>query len=190
MNEELASGLILVTITLLLSHFFEDSDRHRGALEKMRAKYLSLKSAYDSSVSCEDCINLKLYDIHFGTISIIVFLGLSLMLAVAGNLACVFYAQENFFWFAALLITCVILVFVQITFIDQQKGASRRLKDFDESSLSKRCLLRSRCDLISYNKHLWEKKISHGVRYLLKLETPIVFVFLNFPFIVMILWFR
>jgi len=38
--ELFALPMIFVGIALLLSHFFEDSDRFRGFCEKLRAKYI------------------------------------------------------------------------------------------------------------------------------------------------------
>jgi len=199
----LALNLIFVAIALLLTHFFDDSDRHRGTLEKLRAKYLSPKAKQSRDIieylsshsensatnSCEDCIHLKLINIHFGIISGIIFGGISLMLLVTGNLAWDYWKNELWFEFILLLVTIMVLALVQITYIDQQKGTLRRLLDFESNPLEENCNFKYQCKL-KRNDHNWEQKFSSLFKKELQREAHIVFIKFNILTLLLLILFK
>lgn len=141
------SSVLFISISMLLTHFFNDSDRHRVFLEKMRAKYLlSNRGPEDTLFNntndddgkilpkiCKDYLLLRGVMLHFGSNSTIIVIGLALMILTTFNAGYLCFPQERIisflFWS-----TSAFLVFVQNTFIQQQRGAARRLKELRENT--------------------------------------------------------
>jgi len=140
--ELFALPMIFVGIALLLSHFFEDSDRFRGFCEKLRAKYILTHKGpleYLNNITSEEKRELqkekvKILEeyiffrgvtIHYGIVLTMVFIGFGLIVAIFFHIALEFNE-----------ITCILFpflflgffcFFLQLVYMEQDAATGRRI---------------------------------------------------------------
>ncbi|SDP84355.1 hypothetical protein [Desulforhopalus singaporensis] len=149
--------ILFIPVSIILTHFFDDSDSHRGICEKIRARYCLLKinpldlwnidpenknndktkpekeiDREAQAVLLEDYLRFRLIKLHFGLVTSVVAIGLGLW-----NMAVIHFFYINcvkhnavIAFFLALV---MLLVFgVQAAYIEQQRGTKRRIDEIDD----------------------------------------------------------
>ncbi len=142
-----APPMLFIAISLLLAHFFNDADAHRAFLERLRAKYilhkrgpielLMEKDDFDTRRHIyEELLSFRSARIHFGLITLIILLGLtvSLLIVLHAIKTCIQSGLGALCVF--LILIGFMMVIVCLAFWQQQRAAARRLYELETNELS------------------------------------------------------
>ncbi|CAB5161395.1 hypothetical protein D3OALGA1CA_5076 [Olavius algarvensis associated proteobacterium Delta 3] len=163
----IAAPLILTGISLLLQHFFDDSDKQRIFCSELRAKYLLTNTGPLSFIASDpsqltnilkEFLRFRLVRLHFGIVNFIIIFGLGLVIAILLSTVILGFIYQNnnpqnqikyFFliWPSISLLTLFCLI-VQITFARQNCKTAERIRELIEWDLNGEGAFEDQCSRI------------------------------------------
>jgi hypothetical protein len=162
-----APPVIFIGISLLLTHFFNDADRHRGICAHLRAKYILsdkgpqsyLDEANTANIDpikkidlrvqiIEDYLRFRAIKLHFGIINGIIILGLALVIAILAYT--VQYCCHTEYWYVVfpILLLFILCFVLQVTYAEQGITTSRRINELEGKNIVNKGTFEQQCEEI------------------------------------------
>lgn len=139
--ETIVIPALYVAGALILTHFFEDSDKQRIEIERMRARYFLMRQGPIKKIEqnrnvdevivqvLEDFLRLRIIRIHFLIISLTTVFGLAFMIIISSHLFfCYIYNK-----IVSVLLSMLMVYFwiLQWFYIAQQSATLKRIIEFE-----------------------------------------------------------
>jgi len=143
-----APPVIFIGVSMLLTHFFHDSDRHRGTCAELRAKYiltnkgpqdyLDESTAYKTKLKAiiiEDFLKFRAIRLHFGIINAIIIMSLGLLIAILLYTALHCCTRNYFGVIFPFVLLSILCFYLQRAYAEQGITTARRINELEEEKI-------------------------------------------------------